>query len=58
MRWRGNCLRLPGGDLEDLGRHSDGSLDSEVLVLGPVDQVVGDYRADNNYKHDEIDKVS
>ena len=28
-----------------LGREPDGSLDSEVLVLGTVDKVGGDYRA-------------
>jgi hypothetical protein len=35
-------LRLPGGDLQVLGREPDGSLDSEVLVLGTVDKVGGD----------------
>lgn len=30
---------LSGGDLEDLGGHSDGTLNSEVLVLGSVDEV-------------------
>jgi len=34
--------RLPGGDLEDLSGHPDGSLDSEILVLGSVDEIVGD----------------
>jgi len=34
---------LAGGDLEDLGGEADGSLDAEVLVLGAVDQVRGDY---------------
>lgn len=31
--------RLSGGDLQVLGREPDGSLDSEVLVLGTVDEV-------------------
>ena len=31
--------RLSGGVLEDLGWESDRSLDSEILVLGPVDQI-------------------
>ena len=35
---------LTGGDLEDLGRETDGALDTELLVLGTVDQVVRDYR--------------
>ena len=35
--------RLPGGDLQVLGGQPDGSLDSEVLVLGPVDEVGRDY---------------
>ena len=34
---------LTGGDLEDLGGETDGALDAELLVLGTVDQVVGDY---------------
>lgn len=28
-----------GGDLEDLGGETDGSLNTELLVLGPVDEV-------------------
>ena len=31
--------RLAGGDLEDLGGKTDGTLDAELLVLGPVDEV-------------------
>jgi hypothetical protein len=31
--------RLAGGDAQDLGRHSNGSLHSELLVLGALDQV-------------------
>ena len=34
---------LTGGDLEDLGGETDGALDTELLVLGTVDQVVRDY---------------
>lgn len=30
---------LTGGDLEDLGGKADGALDTELLVLGAVDQV-------------------
>ena len=35
---------LAGGDLEDLGGKADGALDTELLVLGTVDQVSGDCR--------------
>ena len=31
---------LTGGDLENLGGESDGALDSQLLVLGTVDQVL------------------
>lgn len=31
---------LTGGDLEDLGGETDGTLDTELLVLGTVDEVV------------------
>ena len=34
---------LASGDLEDLGGETDGALDTELLVLGTVDQVVRDY---------------
>ncbi len=34
---------LTGGDLEDLGGETDGTLDTELLVLGAVDQVGRDY---------------
>ena len=34
---------LAGGDLEDLGGKADGALDTELLVLRPVDQVSRDY---------------
>ena len=34
--------RLAGGDLEDLGGEADGALDTELLVLRPVDQVSRD----------------
>jgi hypothetical protein len=40
--------RLPGGDLQVLGGQPDGSLDSEVLVLGPVDEVGRDYSTQTN----------
>ncbi len=30
---------LAGGDSKDLGRHSDRALDSELLILGALDQV-------------------
>jgi hypothetical protein len=33
---------LTGGDPEDLGGETDGSLDLELLVLGTVDEVVRD----------------
>ena len=33
---------LPGGDLQGLGGHPDGSLDLEVLLLGALDQVGAD----------------
>lgn len=35
---------LTGGDLEDLGGKADGALDTELLVLGTVDQVIGDFQ--------------
>ena len=31
--------RLASSDLEDLGGKTDGTLDAELLVLGPVDEV-------------------
>jgi hypothetical protein len=34
--------RLAGGDLEDLGREADGTLDEQLLVLRTVDEVVRD----------------
>lgn len=34
---------LTSGDLQDLGRETDGALDTELLVLGTVDQIIGDY---------------
>ena len=46
--------RLPGGDLEDLGRHSDGSLDSEILILGSVDEIVGDYTKKKGTKRKRV----
>lgn len=30
---------LTGGDFQDLGRETNGSLDTELLVLGPVDEI-------------------
>ena len=33
---------LTSGDLEDLSGQTDGALDTELLVLGTVDQVIGD----------------
>lgn len=33
---------LAGGDAEDLGGEADGALDTEVLVLGTLDQVGAD----------------
>ena len=43
---------LTGGDLEDLGGEADGALDTELLVLCPVDQVRRDYEA---HKADALD---
>lgn len=34
--------RLTGGDLQDLGWHPNGTLDTEVLVLGLVDESLAD----------------
>ena len=34
--------RLTGGDTKGLGWHADGALDLQVLVLGGLDQLVGD----------------
>ena len=33
---------LTGGDLEDLGWETNGALDTELLILGTVDQIRGD----------------
>ena len=33
---------LTGGDLEDLGGETDGALNTELLVLGTVDEVSRD----------------
>ena len=33
---------LAGGDLEDLGGETDGALNTELLVLGTVDEVSRD----------------
>jgi len=33
---------LTGGDLQDLGGESDGAFDSQLLVLGTVDEVVAE----------------
>jgi hypothetical protein len=33
---------LTGGDLKDLGGETDGSLDTEVLGLGTLEEVGGD----------------
>lgn len=33
---------LTGGDVEHLGRHADGSLDLELLLLGTTDEVSAD----------------
>ncbi len=33
---------LPGSDPQDLGGHPDGSVDSEILILGSVDEVGAD----------------
>ena len=38
----GGTYSLTGGDLEDLGGKANGALDTELLVLGTVDQVIGD----------------
>lgn len=35
---------LTGGDLQDLGGETNGALHTELLVLGTVNQVVGDYK--------------
>lgn len=34
---------LTGGDLEDAGRETNGALDAELLGLGTLDEVGGDY---------------
>lgn len=39
----GGYLRLSGGDLQDLGGHSNGTLDTDIPVLGSGDQVTADY---------------
>jgi len=33
---------LTGGDLQDLRGETDRTLHTELLVFGPVDQVIGD----------------
>lgn len=42
-RWDRGSYSLAGGDLENLGREADGTLDTELLVLGTVNKVGGDY---------------
>ncbi len=39
---------LTGGNLENLGGQTDGSFDTELLVLGTVDEVVRDYTNNEN----------
>jgi hypothetical protein len=34
--------RLPGGDVEHLGRHPHGTLDLQVLALGALHQIAAD----------------
>lgn len=34
--------RLPGRDLKDLGRQTHGALDTEILRLGALDQLLAD----------------
>ncbi len=41
--WEKPDSRLSGGDLQDLGWHPNGTLDSEVLVLSLVDKSLADY---------------
>jgi hypothetical protein len=46
--WAGKAVdditySLTGGDLEDLGRETNGALNTELLILGTVDQVRRDY---------------
>ena len=43
-RRRNGTHRLAGRDLKDLGGEADGALDTELLVLGTVDEVRRDYR--------------
>lgn len=35
--------RLTGGDAEDLGRETNGTLDLELLVLSTLDEISRDY---------------
>lgn len=44
---------LTGGDLEDLGGETNGALDTELLVLSTVDQVVRDYRDVRSLREDK-----
>lgn len=39
---RNETHRLTSGDLQDLGRETNGALDMELLVLGPVDKIARD----------------
>lgn len=34
---------LTSSDFQDLGGQTNGALDTELLILSPVDQVIGDY---------------
>jgi hypothetical protein len=34
---------LASGDLEDLGRKSDGTLHAKLLIFGAVNEVIRDY---------------
>ena len=37
-----SAYSLAGSDLKDLRGKADGALDTQLLVLGTVDQVIGD----------------
>jgi len=46
---------LTGGDLQNLGGESDGALDSQLLVLGTVDEIVAEFLQVADVRRSESD---
>jgi hypothetical protein len=43
MLWLQKTYSFTGGDLQDFGRETDGTVDTELLVFSAVDQVSRNY---------------